>query len=145
MLMCKHAVPLLIEAGGGSIVNISSGTAAQGDFYASAYAASKGAINTLTKYVATQYGARGVRCNALAPGLILTPKLKAAMPPAMQEVFRQHCLTGALGRPAQIGQTILFLVSDHSSFITGQVISADGGLAAHVPTTVEVARLFAPA
>src|SRR3546814_4262738 len=56
MLMCKHALPLMIAQGGGSIINISSGTAQGGDFYATAYAASKGAINTFTKYVATQYG-----------------------------------------------------------------------------------------
>src|SRR3546814_3561675 len=61
MLMCKHALPLTIAQGGGSIINISSGTAQGGDFYATAYAASKGAINTFTKYVATQYGAQGIR------------------------------------------------------------------------------------
>ena len=76
MLMCKHALPLMIAGGGGSIVNISSGTSMSGDFFATAYAASKGAINTLTKYVATQYGAQNVRCYALVLGLIATPILK---------------------------------------------------------------------
>ncbi len=143
MLMCKHAVPLLIAAGGGSIVNISSGTAAQGDFYATAYAATKGAINTLTKYVATQYGAQGVRCNAIAPGLVMTPRLGANMPAPMQEIFRQHCLTQSLGLPEDIPESVEFLVSARSRFITAQVIAVDGGIASHVPTTVQVAKLFA--
>lgn len=144
MLMCKHALPLLIARGGGSIVNLSSGTAAQGDFFSTAYGTSKGAISTFTKYVATQYGAQGIRCNAIAPGLIMTPKLAATLPLEMQEVFRQHCLTGSLGQPEDIAESILFLVSDKSRFLTGQVIAVDGGFATHVPTTVQVAQLFAP-
>jgi NAD(P)-dependent dehydrogenase (short-subunit alcohol dehydrogenase family) len=144
MLMCKHALALMIPNGGGSIVNISSGTSLQGDFFATAYGTSKGAINTFTKYVATQYGPQGVRCNAVAPGLIMTHKLASTMPLPMQEIFRQHCLTTQLGQPADIANAVLFLVSDQSKFLTGQVISVDGGFTAHAPTTVDVTKLFAP-
>src|SRR3546814_16913567 len=92
MLMCKHALPLMIAQGGGSIINISSGTAQGGDFYATAYAASKGAINTFTKYVATQYGAQGIRCNAIAPGIIMTEALLNALDePARKEIGRASC------------------------------------------------------
>ncbi len=142
MLMCKHAIPHMIAGGGGSIINISSGTAHAGDFYATAYACSKGAINTLTKYVATQYGAQGIRCNAIAPGLIMTATLDIAMPKPMQEVFRSHSLTGKLGRPEDIAEMVTFLASDRARFITGQVIPVDGGIYAHIPTVVEVAALF---
>ena len=143
MLMCKHALPLMISGGGGSIINISSGTSAAGDFFATAYAASKGAINTLTRYVATQYGARGIRCNALILGLIDTPKLQAVMPPPLREVFRENKLVQRLGRPLDVAQMVAFLASDLSSFITGQLLPVDGGFYAHTPTTVAVGKLLA--
>jgi NAD(P)-dependent dehydrogenase (short-subunit alcohol dehydrogenase family) len=143
MLMCKHALPLMIEGGGGSIINISSGTSMAGDFFATAYAASKGVINTLTRYVATQYGARGIRCNALILGLILTPTLEATLPPALREVFRQHKLIGRLGIPADVAQMVKFLASARSAFITGQLLPLDGGFYAHTPTSVGVAELVA--
>jgi NAD(P)-dependent dehydrogenase (short-subunit alcohol dehydrogenase family) len=142
MLMCKHALPLMIAGGGGSIINISSGTAHAGDFYATAYAASKGAINTFTKYVATQYGPQGIRCNAVAPGIIQTAALAAGMPPAMQAVFRDHSLTGILGRPEDIAEMVVYLASDRARFISGQIIPVDGGIYAHVPTAPAVKALF---
>jgi NAD(P)-dependent dehydrogenase (short-subunit alcohol dehydrogenase family) len=143
MLMCKHALPMMIEGGGGSIINISSGTAQAGDMFSTAYAATKGAINTLTKYVAVQYGAQGVRCNAVAPGLVITPMLASAMPEPMQAIFRGHSLTGKLGQPQDIAEMVAFLASDRSRFITGQVIPVDGGIFAHIPTVPEVGSLFA--
>lgn len=141
MLMCKHALPLMIQGGGGSIINISSGTSLAGDFYATAYACSKGAINTLTKYVATQYGHQGIRCNAVAPGLVMTAALDRSLPPPVREIFRGHSLTGELGQPRDIAEAVLFLASDRSRFITGQVISVDGGIYAHIPTVPEVRNL----
>jgi NAD(P)-dependent dehydrogenase (short-subunit alcohol dehydrogenase family) len=143
MLMCKHALPLMIAGHGGSIINISSGTSMAGDFFATAYAASKGAINTLTRYVATQYGAQGIRCNALILGLIDTPKLNQAMPPALKEIFRQNKLTQRLGRPLDVAHMVAFLASEQSSYITGQLLPVDGGFYAHTPTTVAVSELMA--
>ena len=72
MLGCKHAIPHLLARGGGAIVNTSSGSSQRGDVTIPAYAVSKGGVDTLTLYVATQYGKQGIRCNAIAPGLILT-------------------------------------------------------------------------
>jgi NAD(P)-dependent dehydrogenase (short-subunit alcohol dehydrogenase family) len=143
MLMCKHALPLMIAGGGGSIINISSGTSMAGDIFATAYAASKGAINTLTRYVATQYGAQGIRCNALVLGLIETPKLLAVMPPPLREVFRENKLIQRLGQPLDVARMVAFLASDHSSFITGQLLPVDGGFYAHTPTTVAFSKLLA--
>ena len=143
MLMCKHALPLMIAGGGGSIINISSGTAQAGDMYATAYACSKGAINTFTKYVATQYGSQGIRCNAVAPGIIMTPALKNGLPVPMQEVFRDHSLTGVLGQPSDIADMVVYLASDRARFITGQIVAVDGGIYAHIPTVPAVKALFA--
>jgi NAD(P)-dependent dehydrogenase (short-subunit alcohol dehydrogenase family) len=143
MLMCKHALPVMMAGGGGSIINISSGTSVAGDFFATAYAASKGAVNTLTRYVATQYGAKGIRCNALVLGLIATPILKAVMPEPLQDIFRDNKLVGRLGEPRDVAEMVLFLASDRSRFITGQLLPVDGGFYAHTPTTAPVLALLA--
>lgn len=142
MLMCKHAIPHMIAGGGGSIINISSGTSLAGDFFATAYACSKGAVNTLTKYVATQYGAQGIRCNALTLGLVRTHALEAGLPPPVLEVFRQHHAVGRIGEPNDIAQMVAFLASERASWITGQVYSVDGGFYAHTPTTVNVSQMM---
>jgi NAD(P)-dependent dehydrogenase (short-subunit alcohol dehydrogenase family) len=143
MLMCKHALPVMMAGGGGSIINISSGTSMAGDFFATAYAASKGAVNTLTRYVATQYGAKGIRCNALVLGLIATPILKAVMPEPLRDIFRDNKLVGRLGEPRDVAEMVLFLASDRSRFITGQLLPVDGGFYAHTPTTAPVLALLA--
>jgi NAD(P)-dependent dehydrogenase (short-subunit alcohol dehydrogenase family) len=142
MLMCKHAIPAMIASGGGSIINISSGTSLAGDVFATAYACSKGAVNTLTKYVATQYGSQGIRCNALTLGLVETPPLVANIPPPLLEVFTAHKLVGRIGQPRDVAEMVAFLASDRSAWITGQVFSVDGGFYAHTPSTVGVAQLM---
>jgi NAD(P)-dependent dehydrogenase (short-subunit alcohol dehydrogenase family) len=142
MLMCKHALPVMMAGGGGSIINISSGTSMAGDFFATAYAASKGAVNTLTRYVATQYGAKGIRCNALVLGLIATPVLKAVMPEPLRDIFRDNKLVGRLGEPRDVAEMVLFLASDRSRFITGQLLPVDGGFYAHTPTAAPVLALL---
>jgi NAD(P)-dependent dehydrogenase (short-subunit alcohol dehydrogenase family) len=143
MLACKHALALMLAGGGGSIINISSGTSIAGDFFATAYAASKGAINTLTRYVATQYGSQGIRCNALVLGLIATPVLRAVMPEPLREIFRENKLIGRLGEPQDVAEMVAFLASDRSRFITGQLLPVDGGFYAHTPTAAPVASLLA--
>lgn len=142
MLMCKHAVLLMLETGGGSIINMSSGTASAGDFFSTAYACSKAAVNTLTQYVATQYGAQGIRCNAIAAGLVDTPALQAGMPDAIREIFTANKLVKRVGQPQDVAEMICFLASDKSSWISGQIYPVDGGFYSHMPTTVEVERLM---
>lgn len=133
MLMCKHVIPLMIANGGGSIINISSGTAVSANLYQTAYGCSKGAINTMTKYIATQYGGQGVRCNAVAAGLIKTEKLAATMPEPMQAVYLGAKLIPRLGSPEDIAEMVAFLGSDRSPWITGQVYAVDGGILAQSP------------
>jgi NAD(P)-dependent dehydrogenase (short-subunit alcohol dehydrogenase family) len=130
MLLCKHVLPVMSEHGGGSIVNISSGTSLAGDDHHVAYACSKGGMNTLTKYVATQYGAKGVRCNALALGIV-TPDPEGN---DFIQPYKVHKLVGRFGQPRDIAQAVAFLGSSASGYLTGQVISLDGGFFAHVPT-----------
>jgi NAD(P)-dependent dehydrogenase (short-subunit alcohol dehydrogenase family) len=143
MLMCKHAIPAMAANGGGAIVNIASGTATAGDDFASAYACTKAAIITLTRYVATQCAHQGIRCNAISPGLIRTPTLEGALPEAARDVFVAHKLAGRLGEPRDIAELVLFLASDRSSFITGQVVAADGGFFAHLPSVPALRSLMA--
>jgi NAD(P)-dependent dehydrogenase (short-subunit alcohol dehydrogenase family) len=141
MLMCKHGLPMMIAGGGGSIVNISSCTSTAGDIYATAYAASKAAVNTLTMYVAAQYGQQGIRSNALLLGSVETPAMKRTLPVAMQEVLRSHKLTGRLGQPVDVAEVVSFLASDRAAWVTGQLWKIDGGFSAHQPTMPQFAAL----
>jgi NAD(P)-dependent dehydrogenase (short-subunit alcohol dehydrogenase family) len=141
MLMCKYALPVMIAGGGGSIVNISSGTSVAGDQYATAYAVSKGAINTLTYYVAAQHGHQGIRCNGLLVGSVVTPAMQRVLPETMRDILRAHKLVGRLGQPQDIAEVVAFLASDRSSWITGQLWSIDGGFFAHIPTMPQFAQL----
>ena len=143
MLMCKYALPVMIAGGGGSIINISSGTSVAGDQYATAYAVSKGAINTLTYYVAAQHGHQGIRCNGLLLGSVVTPAMQRVLPEAMRDILRAHKLVGRLGQPQDIAEVVAFLASDRSAWITGQLWSIDGGFFAHIPTMPQFAQLQA--
>jgi NAD(P)-dependent dehydrogenase (short-subunit alcohol dehydrogenase family) len=141
MLGCKHAIPRMLERGGGAIVNTSSAAALVGDPVRTAYGASKAALDSLTRYVATQYGKRGIRCNSIAPGVIATPALAANVPPEQIAVYERSHLTPRLGRPEDIAAAVVFLVSDDAAFITGQTLCVDGGLLAHHPSFAEFSLL----
>ena len=132
MLLCRAVVPLMIEHGGGSIINISSGQSLSGDIRNTAYAAGKAALNSLTRDIATQYGPQGIRCNAVAPGLIVAEG--APFPEAVRQMMVDNCPVPRLGTPRDISDAVVFLASDRSSYITGQVISVDGGILIHLPT-----------
>jgi NAD(P)-dependent dehydrogenase (short-subunit alcohol dehydrogenase family) len=143
MLMCKHALPALFESDGASIVNLGSGTASAGDDFASAYACSKGAIQTLTYYLATQYAQRGVRCNCVAPGLINTARLQASMPEPLRDAVVESKLLGRLAEPSEVAEVVVFLASARSAFLTGQVVHVDGGFFAHLPHVPAMRKVVA--
>ena len=132
MLGCKHAVPRMIEAGGGSIVNTSSNSGLSGDLTLTAYSAAKAGINSLTLSVATAYGKQGVRCNAVAPGYIQT-EASVAVPQELLGVFISNNLLPRVGEPDDIANTVAFLASDRAAFVTGQIIKVDGGQLSHLP------------
>jgi NAD(P)-dependent dehydrogenase (short-subunit alcohol dehydrogenase family) len=143
LLMIRRAIPALLATGGGSIINTTSGAAARGDIYNPSYAASKAAIDCLTRYVATQYGKQGIRCNAVAPGLIITETLRRSMDPKQVAIVERQQLTSQLGSPADIAATVAFLASDDGRFITGQTIGVDGGVLAHMPHATDMADFIA--
>jgi NAD(P)-dependent dehydrogenase (short-subunit alcohol dehydrogenase family) len=134
MLGCRAAIPHLIARGGGAIINTTSISADAGDLRYSAYGASKGGINSITLYVATQYGKQGIRCNAVAPGLVLTPNALEMIPAGPRAEYERQHLTRRLGRPEDIANMVAFLASDEAEFVTGQIIRVDGGLFSHNPT-----------
>jgi NAD(P)-dependent dehydrogenase (short-subunit alcohol dehydrogenase family) len=130
----RHALPHLVRAGGGSIINTSSDSAASGDLQYAAYGASKGAVDSLTYYVAVMHGKQNIRCNAIAPGLVITANARTKMSQETFEVFERHHLLPRLGDPTDVAHLAVFLASDESSWITGQVIRVDGGLLRQNPT-----------
>jgi NAD(P)-dependent dehydrogenase (short-subunit alcohol dehydrogenase family) len=139
MLGCKHAIPSMLARGGGSIINTSSVASLRGDAHRAAYGASKGAVNALTLYVATMYGKRGIRCNAIAPGVIRTPALDQNVPREALAVFESNTLVPRLGLPEDVAQCVVWLASDASAFVTGQVLRVDGGTMSHHPTWAQLA------
>jgi NAD(P)-dependent dehydrogenase (short-subunit alcohol dehydrogenase family) len=145
MLMCKHSVPLMIDSGGGSIINISSDQGLSGDMMTVAYGTSKGGINSMTRFVAAAYGKHGVRCNTVAPGMISSETMLATIPEPIQQIFIDACLISRLGQPEDVAELVAFLASKRSSYITGQLLQVDGGILAHLPTMAPLNALFAQA
>jgi NAD(P)-dependent dehydrogenase (short-subunit alcohol dehydrogenase family) len=135
LLAIKHAVPYLRAAGGGSIINTSSGSAQIGDLVRTGYSMSKAAINSLTLNAAVQYGRDNIRCNAVAPGLIQTRQSTLA------DLIKPHLLTPRLGLATDIASLVAFLASNESEYMTGQIIACDGGHFAHGPHMVDVMRM----
>lgn len=127
LLGSRYAIPHMIKAGGGSIINTASMAAFAGDATRSAYGASKAAVVNLTRYIAAQYGKNNIRCNGVAPGLILTPAAKNNMPEPVLSIFEKYNALPYHGEADDIGYTVLFLASDESKFITGQTIQVEGG------------------
>ncbi|WP_019376261.1 SDR family NAD(P)-dependent oxidoreductase [Virgibacillus halodenitrificans] len=123
----RYAIPHMKEAGGGSIINTASMAAFASDSIRSAYGASKAAVVQLTKYIATQYGKDGIRCNGVAPGLILTPAAKNNLSEELQATFMRYNALPYHGDPDDIGNAVLFLASDESKFMTGQTLQIEGG------------------
>jgi NAD(P)-dependent dehydrogenase (short-subunit alcohol dehydrogenase family) len=142
MLSIKYALPALVAAGNSSIINTSSGAALAGDLFRPAYGSSKAAINTLSTYVATQYGKKGVRSNVISPGIILTTKAEAANTPQTMASFLRHTLSRQIGRPEDIAAVAAMLASDDGRYINGQVIAVDGGINAHFAHVADVADAF---
>jgi NAD(P)-dependent dehydrogenase (short-subunit alcohol dehydrogenase family) len=129
-LVAKYALPHLIEAGGGSIINTGSLAASATFSRSGAYAVSKGALDTLSRVIAVHYGKQGIRCNTVHPGFIPSRH----MPPGYGEaVMLRHMLTPRVGRHDDIAATVVFLAADESGYITGQSFNVDGGLMAHGP------------
>ena len=136
-LLCKYAIPEMRKRGGGVIVNNASVQGLQSQKLVPAYAASKGAVLSLTRNLALDYAEANIRVVAICPGSVDTPMLRAtaALTSAddpggtLLEWGRRHAL-GRIARPEEIAEVVVFLASDKASFVTGEYVCVDGGLMA---------------
>lgn len=130
MYLCnKYAIKELLKTGGGAIVNTASMYGLVGSASSYAYSASKGAITQMTRSAALMYADKNIRINAVAPGYVDTPILALA-PEEMKKAMAQSLPMKRLGKDTEIADIICFLLSDEASFITGSVLSCDGGFTA---------------
>jgi len=131
LLSLKHELRVMSAQKGGSIINISSTYGHKGGAYASVYSASKHAVEGFTKSAALEAASSGVRVNAVAPGPTDTGMLdRFTGTPENKAALVSGVPLGRVGKPADIADTILFLASDAASFVTGQIVSVDGGKSA---------------
>lgn len=131
-LCCKHAIPTMIARGGGSIVNIASVAALVGLRHRAAYCAAKGAVVSLTRALAVDHVADGIRVNAVCPGTVDTPwvrRLVEDVGESLDELTARQPL-GRLGTPEEVAEAVAYLAADAASFVTGSVLVIDGGLTA---------------
>lgn len=135
-LSCKAGIPALLESGGGSIINVASFVAHMGAATPQlAYTTSKGAVLAMTREIAVEYARRGIRCNALCPGPVLTSLLTTYLSDEQKRQRRLvHIPMGRFGQPEEIVRGALFLASDDSSYMTGQSLLIDGGITAAYTT-----------
>lgn len=131
LLLTTALIPSMIGHGGGSVVNISSVSAQRGTPRRAAYAASKGAVDAMTRSLAMEYGPHGIRFNAVAPGAIDTVmwERNRAIPGVIEQIEAQTALR-RWGTPEDIADVVVFLASDAARYVTAQTIEVDGGMAA---------------
>lgn len=140
-LSCRHVIPLLVKSGGGSVINFTSWLGTVGGPFRNVYSTAKGGIVSLTKTMAGEFAAKGVRVNAISPGVVRTERslrknadTNTDNPPA-PIAFRRRLAERypfSIGEPEDIGNIVLFLASNKSRMITGAVIQADGGRSAYL-------------
>ncbi len=124
----KQAIPLLLERGGGTIVNMSSAAAFQGEPARPAYATAKAGIGALTRHVASRWGREGIRCNAVAPGFTATEAIRSAPQWVdLEQDALKRMRSPRVGTPDDVASLVAFLMSEEGAWINGQVLSVDGG------------------
>ncbi len=127
----KASIPAMRDAGGGSIINISSVAGLQGSSQSAAYSSTKGAVRILTKSTAIQYAKENIRCNSVHPGIIYTDMTSDSLDTEEgQRNWRNRVPLGRLGQSEDVANGVLFLASDESSYMTGSELVIDGGITA---------------
>lgn len=134
----KCVLPHMRKDGrGGSIINIGSMASCSGDLGSTAYACAKAGVDMLTQSVALQYGKENIRCNCIRPGLIVTPDNEAKVPQVLKDIFLSNIMVNRYGCPEDIGHACVYFGSDESAYVTGQIITVDGGMNSHAPTVAQ--------
>jgi NAD(P)-dependent dehydrogenase (short-subunit alcohol dehydrogenase family) len=131
---CKHAIPQMLERGGGSIVNTASIEGFRARGVRAVYGATKAGIVQFTKSVAAQYGPRGIRCNAVAPGLVLTPAVAGMTAEQVERSQRMYPMP-RLCQPDDVANAILFLASGEAGYVNGETLMVEGGASVYIPST----------
>ena len=143
MLMAKHAIPHMRERGAGAIVNIASIDGLRGGNPSVFYSTSKGAIVNMTRSMAVHHGTEGIRVNCIAPGFVYTPMVTSrGMDEGLREQRRQNNLLHVEGTGWDVGDAVVYLASDQARWVTGIVLSVDGGSMAGTTTSVTPSRIF---
>jgi NAD(P)-dependent dehydrogenase (short-subunit alcohol dehydrogenase family) len=127
VLCTRAALPPMLARGGGSMVYTTTGGAYQGEPVRCAYAMSKSAVHALVRHVARRFGPEGIRANAIAPGVIAHGRFDEVLPEEVKAALKETNLVKAFGKPEDIAAMGALLMADEGAFITGQVISVDGG------------------
>ena len=128
----KHAIPAMIESGGGSIINISSTAGIVGNMGSGSYGASKGGVRSFTKYTAIQHAKHNIRANSVHPGPIDTEMISENISSSEGRALSESKIPlGRIGNIEDVAMGVLYLASDESSFVTGSELIIDGGLTAH--------------
>ncbi|MBG6463838.1 SDR family oxidoreductase [Pseudomonas aeruginosa] len=141
VLACKHALPHMLERGQGSIIFTSSTSSIAGEVAQFSYGASKAALNWYVQSIAATFGKRGVRCNAILPGVIRTPAMESWANAAMQTAFLDIHNVPRLGEPEDIAGMALYLASDESRYVNGALLRVDGGMSCTTPM-VPIVRTY---
>ncbi|MFL6090188.1 MAG: SDR family NAD(P)-dependent oxidoreductase [Aeromicrobium sp.] len=133
--MIRYAVPPMLERGGGSIVNISSGSSVMGVAGTPGYSAAKGAINALSRQVAVDYGLRGIRCNTIIVGLVAIGEVTLGLleNPVFEKALKSMTVSPRLGTPGDIAEGALYLASDAAEWVSGSMLTIDGGASIKTP------------
>jgi len=126
-LLLRAALPHLLQRGGGSLVLTSSSASTIGEAERPAYAVSKAGINALCRHVASKWGKEGIRCNAIAPGLVVTEQLQQNLPQEFLDKLLRSSPSARHGVPADIAAAVAFLMSDDGAWVNGQTWHVNGG------------------